>query len=314
MKTKNKTKTCSCCKKKYSNIPDNFYKNFYKGKQRDGFISVCKKCKREYGREYGEKNKEKNKKVGKQYRAKNKEKIKQYGKEYRRKNKEKIKIRDKEYYLKNKEKIGRRSALYYLNNQPSVKEYYKRTRDIRSIKHKAWLKKNAVHVKQYARERYNKEEKRIYNHQYHVKNKKRLNSKSREYSYKNRSKINEYVRHKRKTDPLFRIRMGLSSRLRMLLKLTNTKKTLSTIQLLGCSVHYLKTYLESKFLPGMTWDNYGYYGWHVDHIVPCAKFDLTKEKEQKKCFHYKNLQPLWWRDNLNKQSFYNGKMLRKKQI
>ena len=48
----------------------------------------------------------------------------------------------------------------------------------------------------------------------------------------------------------------------------------------------------------MSWDNYG--DWHVDHIRPCASFDLTNEDEQRICFHYKNLQPLWGPDNLEK--------------
>jgi hypothetical protein len=50
----------------------------------------------------------------------------------------------------------------------------------------------------------------------------------------------------------------------------------------------------------MTWQNYGYYGWHIDHIKPCASFDLRKPSEQRKCFHYSNLQPLWAKDNLQK--------------
>lgn len=45
---------------------------------------------------------------------------------------------------------------------------------------------------------------------------------------------------------------------------------------------------------------HGVYGWHIDHIVPCASFDLSKPEEQKKCFHYTNLQALWWRDNIVK--------------
>jgi DNA/RNA endonuclease G (NUC1) len=62
----------------------------------------------------------------------------------------------------------------------------------------------------------------------------------------------------------------------------------------------LKAHLEAKFLPGMTWDNYGVHGWHIDHIIPCAAFDLSKETEQRKCFHFTNLQPLWAKDNLRK--------------
>lgn len=48
----------------------------------------------------------------------------------------------------------------------------------------------------------------------------------------------------------------------------------------------------------MSWDNYG--EWEIDHIIPCDSFDLTKEEEQKRCFHFSNLQPLWWRDNRTK--------------
>jgi len=55
-----------------------------------------------------------------------------------------------------------------------------------------------------------------------------------------------------------------------------------------------------QFKPGMTWDNYGYYGWHIDHKVPCSNFDLSKPEEQYKCFHYTNLQPLWAEENLIK--------------
>ena len=76
------------------------------------------------------------------------------------------------------------------------------------------------------------------------------------------------------------------------LKNINTKKLTKTAKLLGCSSEQLKTYLESKFLPTMTWENYGKL-WHVDHILPCSKFNLKNEEQQKICFHYTNLQPLF---------------------
>lgn len=50
----------------------------------------------------------------------------------------------------------------------------------------------------------------------------------------------------------------------------------------------------------MSWENYGIRGWHIDHIKPCASFDLSIIEEQKECFHYTNLQPLWWHENLAK--------------
>jgi hypothetical protein len=54
------------------------------------------------------------------------------------------------------------------------------------------------------------------------------------------------------------------------------------------------------FKPGMTWQNYGSRGWHIDHILPIASFDLLNEDELFKAFNFRNLQPLWWFENLSK--------------
>lgn len=70
--------------------------------------------------------------------------------------------------------------------------------------------------------------------------------------------------------------------------------------MLGCDFEFFINYIESKFLSGMTWQNHTRTGWHIDHIMPCASFDLTDPEQQKKCFHYSNLQPLWAEDNLRK--------------
>jgi hypothetical protein len=78
----------------------------------------------------------------------------------------------------------------------------------------------------------------------------------------------------------------------------NGKKTMRSVELLGCSIDNFRKHLESKFLEGMSWNNYG--EWHIDHIIPCSLFDLTNINEQKKCFHYTNQQPLWKLDNLRK--------------
>jgi hypothetical protein len=58
--------------------------------------------------------------------------------------------------------------------------------------------------------------------------------------------------------------------------------------------------LQSKFKEVITWENHGKYAGHIDHIIPCASFDLTDPEQQKKCFHYTNLQPLWAHENLSK--------------
>jgi hypothetical protein len=75
-------------------------------------------------------------------------------------------------------------------------------------------------------------------------------------------------------------------------------KSVKTQELIGCSIDALKQHLELKFQPGMTWGNYGQ--WHVDHIKPCSSFNLEIVDEQKKCFNYSNLQPLWAIDNIKK--------------
>jgi hypothetical protein len=81
-------------------------------------------------------------------------------------------------------------------------------------------------------------------------------------------------------------------------------KSIKTFELLGCSTEELKLYLEKQFMNNMNWDNYGYYGWHIDHIKPCSSFNLIDIEEQKKCFHFSNLQPLWSEENLKKGNKY----------
>ena len=108
--------------------------------------------------------------------------------------------------------------------------------------------------------------------------------------------------HKRRmSKPQTRIALACRKRLRGILKAKKTFR-LNIDQLIGCRPIELKTHLESRFAPGMNWDNYGFTGWHIDHIIPCAAFDLTKKDEAQKCFHFTNLQPLWARDNMVKHA------------
>ena len=116
---------------------------------------------------------------------------------------------------------------------------------------------------------------------------------------KTRSEINRrYWKDRRSVDVIFRIKNNMRNRVNSLLK-GNIKES-SIIDYIGLSIEDLKKHLESQFQPGMTWDNYGKGGWHIDHIVPCSKFDFSKEEDLKKCWHYSNLQPLWEEDNLRK--------------
>lgn len=76
------------------------------------------------------------------------------------------------------------------------------------------------------------------------------------------------------------------------------------MQMIGCTPIFLRDHLEKQFLPGMSWANYGQ--WHVDHIRPCASFDLRLHFNRMRCFHWTNLQPLWGQDNFAKGAIWNG--------
>ena len=118
----------------------------------------------------------------------------------------------------------------------------------------------------------------------------------KETKEKYKPKRNQRQRERRANDPNFKIRLNLGSRICKAVK--DGHKSARTLELLGCTVDELKEHLESKFEEGMTFDNYG--EWHIDHIKPCVSFDLTDPEEQRTCFNWVNLQPLWAKDNMSK--------------
>lgn len=111
---------------------------------------------------------------------------------------------------------------------------------------------------------------------------------------RNKSRKNRY-----KNDTQYKLSCVLRSRLKMALK--GKSKGTKTLETIGCSVQQLIKHLESQFVPGMTWKNYGKY-WHIDHIRPISSFDLPSEISLAN--HYSNLQPLWAEDNFKKGSKY----------
>ena len=113
-----------------------------------------------------------------------------------------------------------------------------------------------------------------------------------------REQQNKYNRERRSIDPIYKLITNMRNRTVQAVK--NNTRPDHTMKLFGCTGPELKTYLESKFQPEMTWENYGHNGWHIDHIRPIVSFDLSNSEEQRKCFHYTNLQPLWAMENLKK--------------
>ena len=139
---------------------------------------------------------------------------------------------------------------------------------------------------------------------YYGKHRNEICSKVIKYYYANKSILNkkkhERAKERMKTDTMFRIQRALRSRLNRALR--GNYKCGSAIRDLGCSISEFKKYLESLWQKGMSWDNYGRDGWHIDHIKPLSAFDLTDRKQIKKACHYVNLQPLWAKDNLSKSN------------
>lgn len=128
-----------------------------------------------------------------------------------------------------------------------------------------------------------------YHEEYNQKNKQSLNHKARRREKK-----------KAKIDPIYRIKRALRSRIRLALR--GIDKSQKTLELLGCSLEQFRNHVEAQFTIGMTWENYGKNGWELDHIIPCSFFNLINPEEQKKCFNYTNIQPLWATDNRKKSN------------
>lgn len=125
------------------------------------------------------------------------------------------------------------------------------------------------------------------------------------YKQKNKEKIVKYNLEYRKRPKTETQKLLINIRTRINRALKQNYKNTTTKELLGCSIVFLKQYLEARFLKGMNWNNHSRTGWHIDHIRPCDSFDLSKPLEQRKCFSYHNLQPLWATVNLTKGKTYD---------
>jgi hypothetical protein len=200
-----------------------------------------------------------------------KERQKAYRKAYK-------KVYNEAYYEAKKDKIKLQSKAYRKVNKEKLKDYYKvygeSNKDKRRLQQKDWREVNKDRIKDY--------------HKVYVesnKDKIRLQQKA-------------YDKNRLKTNIQYKLCCNLRSRLYK--AINRNFKAGSAVRDLGCTVEELKPYLESKFQPGMTWDNWTTDGWHIDHIKPLASFDLTDRNQLLEACHYTNLQPLWAKDNLIK--------------
>jgi hypothetical protein len=145
------------------------------------------------------------------------------------------------------------------------------------------------------------EEKKKYYRAYYQKNKEYRRKWQDKYRKDNPDKLSEYRKRLH-----VKIKRNQSKRIKSALGGVGLRKSDRTVKYLGCTGRELVAHLESQFSPGMSWDNYGIKGWHIDHIRPCASFDFTDEKQLHDCFHYTNLQPLWAEDNMAKGASWDS--------
>ena len=185
----------------------------------------------------------------------------------------------KKYRDNNSDLIKSCKKIYYNNNK---EELNKKTRE--------WYEKNSENARQQKKE-------------YYQENRELILEKSKLWSKNNREKINRYIQTKKNENPLFRVELNVRGRLKQYLKQKNITQKNKTFDIVGIDVNELKKYIECQFTDGMSWDNYGLYGWHIDHKIPLCS--AKNETELIKLFHYTNLQPLWSEDNLRK----NGKLI-----
>src|SRR3989304_2320229 len=146
----------------------------------------------------------------------------------------------------------------------------------------------------------NIEENRRKNREYAKKFRKKKQIYDKNYRKLNGKKIDTRIKkwrkERKKYDSLFKLKFLLQSRINHIYCALKYKKKNRTMELVGCDLQTLKEYIEKQFKEGMTWENHGFYGWHIDHIIPLGT--AKTEEEMIKLCHYTNLQPLWALENL----------------
>ena len=190
-------------------------------------------------------------------------------KRYRKRHPDRVLETERRYRLANPEKVRLWKKNYYLKNREKLKAENQRRR---------MLNLPEIHSKEALK-----------------RAKRRADPKLRE---KDKLIKNAWYNRKWQSDPVFRLKANLRLRLRQAIK--GRTKDQRALILLGCSLEEFKTYFESLFTEGMTWEHVFSGAIHIDHKLPISSFDLTNPEQVKKCFHFSNLQPLWALDNLKK--------------
>lgn len=221
-------------------------------------------------------------------------KRKEYYKEWKKKNRKRCSEKDLALYHKNKVLKGYKKLTdeqLRKNKSQQDKKYKEDNKEKYLLKSKEYYQKNKDII-------------RKKNKEYYQKNKDLHTQTAKKWRERNKDRLYTKHKHRMQTDLHYRIRSNLSRRFSCAVKRQKTIKNEKTLDILGCTLQEFKIHLESQFKEGMSWVNYGLYGWHIDHIKPCDLFNLCDPEQQKQCFHYTNLQPLWAKENLSKGNKY----------
>lgn len=203
-----------------------------------------------------------------------------------------------EYYRANRERLAEDKKNRYAEDAERIKEksrQYRETHPEQIAKYKAeYSKKNGDKIAISQRKKYEKSRGKI------IK-KTTAQTAQRRRGISRKKELFRQGKNTRLTEAeiLHMLRAFVSSSTRRT-KTAGFKRLASPSDLLGCSYEELRGHIEGQFSPGMCWENWTFYGWHLDHIQPVASFDLSTLEEQKQCFHFSNLQPLWREQNQRK--------------
>jgi len=186
------------------------------------------------------------------------------------------------------------------NQTKPVSEFHKRGNSYKSRCKKC----RNLDKKQYRQN--NKEKIKLSNKKYHQNNKEKEQIRHKIYYENNKKQLIKqsviYNNNRYKNDSNFRLIQNLRNRTRKVLN--GIFKSKPTLELIGCSIEYLKEHLQQTAINNGYTDfdinNYSGDEYHIDHIKPCSSFDLSNPEEQKLCFHYSNLQILLAQENLTK--------------
>jgi hypothetical protein len=135
-----------------------------------------------------------------------------------------------------------------------------------------------------------------------IKNKENI----REYFLKNKDsiykRINIWRKNKIENDEMYKIKDSIRKTISSAFRRMSQNKESKFSDIIGCSIDDFKSHIENQFRDGMNWDNYGYRGWHFDHIIPTCS--ANSYEELLALNHYTNIQPLWSHENFKKSGKY----------